>query len=120
SNADEPLGDFLRRAGAEKITHISGTPSHWRRALMSAAIHCISPGYVRLSGEACDQPILEALRQAFPDAGIAHAFASTEAGVAFDVRDGQAGFPASLVNDQGPDVELKVEEGSLRIRSSRI
>ncbi len=28
----EALGDFLARAGAHGVTHISGTPSHWRRA----------------------------------------------------------------------------------------
>ena len=118
SAAGEPVGEFMRRAGAANVTHISGTPSHWRRALMSAATSQISPDYVRLSGEACDQSILDALRLAFPDAGVAHAFASTEAGFAFDVRDGWAGFPASLVGQDGP-VTVRVEDGSLRIRSSR-
>jgi acyl-CoA synthetase (AMP-forming)/AMP-acid ligase II len=118
SNAGESAAAFMRRAGTENVTHISGTPSHWRRALMSAATGGMAPGYVRLSGEACDQAILDNLRQAFPNASIAHAFASTEAGVAFDVRDGQAGFPASLVGQQGA-VKLLVEDGSLRIQSSR-
>jgi acyl-coenzyme A synthetase/AMP-(fatty) acid ligase len=120
SSADESVPDFLTRAGANKVTHISGTPSHWRRALMSAATENIAPDYVRLSGEACDQAILDKLRQAYPDANVAHAFASTEAGVAFDVRDGQAGFPASLIDQSGRDVTLRVEDGSLRIRSSRV
>src|SRR5206468_3288866 len=44
---------------------------------------------------------------------------STEAGVAFDVGDGLAGFPASLIGRQNADVEMKVEDGSLRIRSAR-
>src|SRR2546425_861683 len=35
SNAAESTGDFLMRAGARGGTHLSGTPSHWRRALMS-------------------------------------------------------------------------------------
>src|SRR5215831_1442312 len=34
SSAGEFTGDFLTRAGALGATHISGTPSHWRRALM--------------------------------------------------------------------------------------
>jgi acyl-coenzyme A synthetase/AMP-(fatty) acid ligase len=50
---------------------------------------------------------------------VAHAFASTEAGVAFDVVDGLAGFPASLIGKRDADVEMKVEDGSLRIRSAR-
>jgi len=120
SDAEETVAAFLARAGAGGVTHISGTPSHWRRALMSGATANMSPGYVRLSGEACDQAILDKLRQAFPSANLAHAFASTEAGVAFDVRDGQAGFPASLIDRDGGDVTLRVEDGSLRIRSSRV
>ena len=53
------------------------------------------------------------------ETSIVHAFASTEAGVGFDVHDGIAGFPASLIGRDGESVELKVEDGSLQIRSSR-
>jgi acyl-CoA synthetase (AMP-forming)/AMP-acid ligase II len=60
------------------------------------------------------------LRAFYPYATVVHAFASTEAGVGFDVRDGLAGFPTSLISDQNADVALKVEDGSLRIRSDRI
>jgi acyl-coenzyme A synthetase/AMP-(fatty) acid ligase len=119
SQAQEPVGDFLTRAGAAGVTHISGTPSHWRRALMSPAIAQLAPAYVRLSGEVADQAILNSLRQAFPRASVAHAFASTEAGVAFDVRDGLAGFPASVIGQPGAKVEMRVQDGSLRIRSGR-
>src|SRR5271163_1774470 len=58
SSAQEPVGEFLARAGALGVTHISGTPSHWRRALMSSSAHLISPEYIRLSGEIADQSIL--------------------------------------------------------------
>ena len=119
SSAQESTADFLIRAGAHGVTHISGTPSHWRRALMSPSVRRITPRYVRLSGEIADQAILDHLRAFFPNAGITHAFASTEAGVAFDVGDGLAGFPASLIGRQNADVEMKVEDGSLRIRSAR-
>ena len=119
SSAEESTADFLIRAGARGVTHISGTPSHWRRALMSPFAHRIAPRYVRLSGEIADQAILDHLRAFFPKAGVAHAFASTEAGVAFDVGDGFAGFPAGLIGQQNADVEMKVEDGSLRIRSAR-
>ena len=119
SCADESTGDFLMRAGALGVTHISGTPSHWRRALMSPAARKLAPRYVRLSGEIADQAILDHLRACYPDAGIAHAFASTEAGVGFDVADGRAGFPASLIGPRPGSVEMKVEDGSLRLRSAR-
>ena len=119
SDAREAIRDFLARAGTCGVTHITGTPSHWRRALMSSAEHSIAPQYVRLSGEAPDQAILDQLRAAYPRARIVHAFASTEAGVAFEVADGLAGFPEHLVRTGGAGVEMKVEEGSLRIRSPR-
>ncbi len=119
SSASESTRDFLARAGRYGVTHISGTPTHWRRALMSGAAHEMSPRYVRLSGEVADQAILDALRAAYPGASISHAFASTEAGVAFSVDDGLEGFPATLVEQTGADIEMKVEDGTLRIRSGR-
>ncbi len=122
SHAGESTGDFLERVASRSVTHINGTPSHWRRALMSPSAMRLAPSYVRLSGEIADQGILDALRAHFPDkdrTGIAHAFASTEAGVGFDVQDGLAGFPAALLASAQGDVELKVDDGSLRIRSPR-
>jgi acyl-CoA synthetase (AMP-forming)/AMP-acid ligase II len=116
---EESTADFLSRAGAHGVTHMSGTPSHWRRALMSAAAPSIAPQYVRLSGEIADQAILDRLRARYPHARVAHAFASTEAGVAFDVGDGRAGFPAGLLGQRTGGPEMKVEDGSLRIRSTR-
>jgi acyl-coenzyme A synthetase/AMP-(fatty) acid ligase len=111
--------DIRTRAAAAGVTHISGTPSHWRRALMSGDTGLINPEYVRLSGEVADQTILDSLRSAYPDARIGHAFASTEAGVAFDVNDGLAGFPADFVDRPGGSIELKVQDGTLWIRSAR-
>jgi acyl-coenzyme A synthetase/AMP-(fatty) acid ligase len=118
SGADESIGDYLVRLGARGATHVSGTPSHWRRALMSPDARAIAPRYIRLSGEIADQGILNALRSFYPQASIGHAFASTEAGVGFEVNDGLEGFPASLVGAPG-GVQVKVVDGSLRIRSAR-
>ena len=119
SDANESTADFLQRAGARTVTHISGTPSHWRSALMSPAVRQLEPRYVRLSGEIADQAILDHLRAFFSEAAVSHAFATTEAGVGFEVDDGLAGFPASLIERPGAAIELKIVEGSLRIRSSR-
>ena len=118
SSTHESTRDFLARAARFGVTHISGTPSHWRRALMSGAAGELQPRYVRLSGEVADQPLLDQLRATYPDARIAHAFASTEAGVAFEVEDGLAGFPAEYLEGRA-GIEMKVEEGTLRIRSRR-
>ena len=119
SSAGESVADHLHRLAAHGVTHLLGTPTHWRRALMSPAIKDITPRYVRLSGEIADQAILDGLRAAFPHAVVSHAFASTEAGVAFEVSDGLAGFPASYVEQVRDGVAMKVEDGSLRIRSQR-
>jgi acyl-coenzyme A synthetase/AMP-(fatty) acid ligase len=118
SSAGEAVHDFLTRAAAAGVTHISGTPSHWRRALMSGDTSLITPEYVRLSGEVADQTVLDSLQAAYPQARVAHAFASTEAGVAFDVNDGRAGFPAELIDKPGA-IEMKVQDGTLWIRSGR-
>jgi len=117
SSPGEPVPAFLDRVAAAGVTHLSGTPSHWRKALMSGASQHYAPAYVRLSGEIADQGILDALQAAFPRATVTHAFASTEAGVAFEIRDGKAGFPAAQVGLSQQGVEIDVSQGTLRIRS---
>jgi len=119
SSPTESTPDFLARAQAAGVTHMSGTPSHWRRALMSGAAALLTPAYVRLSGEIADQAVLDSLRATYPRARIVHAFASTEAGVAFEVEDGRAGFPAEFIDGGRGGIDLKVAEGTLRIRSRR-
>jgi len=116
SDALEPPGDHLIRLAARAATHISGTPSHWRRTLMSPEAGAISPRYVRLSGEVADQALLDNLRTTYRNARIVHAYASTEAGVGFEVVDGREGFPISVVKDTN-NIQFKIEDGSLRIRS---
>jgi acyl-coenzyme A synthetase/AMP-(fatty) acid ligase len=118
SSAQEPTADFLERAGANGVTHISGTPSHWRRALMSPFADRIAPEYIRMSGEIVDQAILNQVQAQYPQASVAHTFASTEAGVGFYVNDGLMGFPPELLRNN-PKVDMKVEDGTLKIRSTR-
>jgi acyl-coenzyme A synthetase/AMP-(fatty) acid ligase len=119
SSPGEALADHVARLQARGVTHISGTPSHWRKLLMSGAASSFTPRYVRLSGEIADQAVLDGLRDAFPAASVGHAYASTEAGVGFAVNDGREGFPAEIVGNVSDGVEMKVEDGSLRIRSKR-
>jgi acyl-coenzyme A synthetase/AMP-(fatty) acid ligase len=119
SEPGESIADYVARLRAGAVTHISGTPSHWRKLLMSGAAANFSPRYVRLSGEIADQAVLDGLAQALPHASIGHAYASTEAGVGFAVDDGREGFPADLIGRNRDGVEMKVVDGSLRIRSHR-
>ena len=119
SEPAEPLADHVARLAARGVTHISGTPSHWRKLLMSGSAAGFDPRYVRLSGEIADQAVLDGLARTFPGASIGHAYASTEAGVGFAVNDGREGFPAAMIGKSRDGVEMKVEDGSLRIRSRR-
>ncbi len=119
SSPHEALADHVARLQARGVTHISGTPSHWRKLLMSGSTSQFFPRYVRLSGEIADQAVLDGLGAAFPAASIGHAYASTEAGVGFAVNDGREGFPADIIGVNRDGVEMKVEDGSLRIRSRR-
>jgi acyl-coenzyme A synthetase/AMP-(fatty) acid ligase len=118
SDPSEGVDAFLFRLGEAGATHISGTPSHWRKVLMSGEAHRIAPQRVRLSGEIADDAVLAGLRALYPNAHVEHAYASTEAGVAFVVSDGRAGFPASVVAEEG-EVALRVVDDVLRVRSNR-
>jgi len=115
---EESVVSLLRRFGAARVTHVSGTPSHWRKVLMSGEGRLIDPDYVRLSGEIADDAVLGALRDLYPRARIGHAYASSEAGVVFTVDDGKAGFPPSLLESEGA-VRMKVVDGVLKVRSDR-
>ena len=118
SSAGEEVAQHLERLAVHGVTHQTGTPSHWRRVLMCPEAKRIDPAYVRLSGEIADQAVLDNLRRTYPRAAIGHAYASTEAGVGFEVTDGLEGFPAALLGRPGP-LAMKIEDGSLRIRSDR-
>ena len=119
SEPGEAISDHVARLTARGVTHISGTPSHWRKLLMSGSASGFAPRYVRLSGEIADQAVLDGLRHAFPEASVGHAYASTEAGVGFAVNDGLEGFPAGMIGQNRDGVEMKIVDGSLRIRSTR-
>jgi len=114
----EPLAALLPRLNMHRITHLSGTPSHWRRVLMSPLAGRIAPRSIRLSGEIVDQGLLDKLSGFYKPETLVHAFASTEAGVVFEVADRLSGFPAALLGRHG-SVEIKVEDGSLHVRSPR-
>ena len=116
SDPNESVEAFLLRLATAGATLCSGTPSHWRKALMCPAIRRLSPQSVRLSGEIADDAMLAALKALFPAARVEHAYASTEAGVVFTVGDGRAGFPATLIGERS-DMTIRIEDETLRVRS---
>jgi len=86
SEHGEGLADHVARLSERGVTHISGTPSHWRELLMNGTAAGFSPRHVRLSGEIADQAVLDGLVEAFPNASVGHDHDSTEAGAGSAVK----------------------------------
>lgn len=108
---------FLQNAGC---THLSATPTLWRKILMTPGAQDLALTQITLGGEIADNALLTALSQRFPAARISHIFASTEAGVAFSVRDGLAGFPASYLTDPPSGIALQIRDGRLWVRNDHV
>jgi acyl-CoA synthetase (AMP-forming)/AMP-acid ligase II len=101
---------FFARHGC---SHLSATPTLWRRFLMHPDVAGLALRQITLGGEIADQAVLDALARRFPGARITHVYASTEAGVGFSVRDGREGFPASFATDPPKGVAMAVRDGRL-------
>lgn len=93
-----------------RVNALSATPSLWRKLLMTEGIHHLPLRQITLGGEIADQGVLDALKQAFPQARIIHIYASTEAGAAFAVQDGRAGFPLAWVDGEDAPVHIRISE----------
>lgn len=97
TEADEEPDDFLARLSRYGATHLTGTSSQWRRALMSPANVKIAPRCAFLSDQTSDPAILDRLRTRFPGATIAHSCVPTETGVDFEVSEKREDSPVSMV-----------------------
>lgn len=107
---------FLAHHG---VTHLSATPTLWRKILMSKKGQELDLRQITLGGEAADQKTLDLLASAFPGARITHTYASTEAGLGFWVSDGLAGFPSAFLRGQFRGVSLRLIGNRLFLRSDR-
>lgn len=102
----------------ERVTHISATPSQWRKILMTGEYAKRIPlEHIVLGGEAADQQILDALSHCYPEAKITHTYASTEAGMGLYVSDGLAGFPKRFLDSPEGFSEAKISDGRLFLRT---
>jgi acyl-CoA synthetase (AMP-forming)/AMP-acid ligase II len=119
---DAPPADLVQLMIDAGVQFASATPSYWRRLLMSVRHDQLAQVPLRqitLGGEVVDQPILDRLAGIYPNARIAHIYATTEMGRCFSVVDGQAGFPAALLRQPTADgVQLKLVDGQLWVRST--
>lgn len=109
-------------AKAEKygVTAASGTPTFWRQAIFRSGetMARLPLEQITLGGEPVDQAILDQLRELYPDARISWIYASSEAGAAIAVHDGQAGFPRAWLDRDTPGrPRLSVEGDELLIAS---
>ena len=111
-----PLADQISALADCDCTHLSATPTLWRRLMMVPGHGRLPLRQVTLGGEIADQQTLSAVRAAFPEARLSHIYASTEAGVGFSVTDGLAGFPLTYCDKAPGNVRLKIEDGILWLR----
>ena len=111
------LPDRIRLFTERGCTHLSATPTTWRRILMHPASAALRLRQITLGGEIADQTVLDALHARFPTARITHVYASTEVGVGFSVQDGLEGFPASYLAGCARGVRLRLREGRLWLRA---
>ena len=113
-----PLSDQVAEMAAAGVTHLSATPTLWRRLLMVPGTRALPLRQITLGGEIADRATLCALRAMFPAAHITHIYASTEAGVGFSVTDEAPGFPASYFDAAPGGAKLKNVDGVLWLKPS--
>ncbi len=105
---------FLKECGC---THLSATPTLWRKLLMSSEADGQSLRQITLGGEIADASVLKALAAKYPQARITHIYASTEVGVGFSVNDGLPGFPVRFLEETPTTgAALKIVDDMLWVR----
>lgn len=113
----EPLDARLAFFAEHGCTHLSGTPTMWRRILMAPGSGDLRLKQATLGGEIADDRILAAVSRFYPQARMTHIFASTEAGVGFAVTDRRAGFPLDYLTDPPSGIEVAVRNDRLFVRN---
>ena len=109
--------ESLRR---HRVNCVSATPTFWRMLagrITGQEASRLSIEQITLGGEATTTELLDLLKARFPDATITQVYATTEAGSCFAVKDGKVGFPASYLDRPVGNVELKILDGELHVRS---
>lgn len=117
----DPGEDILAAVRNSLVTHISATPSFWRKLLLqlrNGAKDMPNLSHITLGGEAIPQELLDRLSKVFPHIPITQIYASTEMGACFYVRDKKAGLPIKTLKESGA-IQAKVVNEELFIRSKR-
>jgi len=105
-----------------KVQYVSATPSFWRRLLILADSETLKKTpliQITLGGEVVDQPLLDRLKEIYPNSRLAHIYATTELGRCFSVHDEIAGFPTTYLDKALSDgSQLRIHDGELHVRSA--
>ena len=111
----------LAIASEQGVTHLSCTPTFLRALIAAGASNLMLPclKQITLGGEIADQRTLNAARDRFPTARIAHIYAATETGALFSVSDGREGFPDNWLHDGIEEVRLRIVDDALQVNSPR-
>ena len=117
---EDSLDKKIKKFIDHDCTHLSATPTLWRKIVMTSKAKQINLLQATLGGEIADDRVLVAIAKLFPKARIVHIFASTEAGVGFSVADKRAGFPLSYLKNPPPGVDIKIKNNKLYIRNKRV
>tara|TARA_Y100000590_G_scaffold400243_1_gene484161 strand:- start:1756 stop:3114 length:1359 start_codon:yes stop_codon:yes gene_type:complete len=119
-NHEDSLINKINSFIQNKCTHLSATPTLWRKILMTPKSKEINLVHATLGGEIADDRILSSINLQYPKARVVHIFASTEAGVAFSVSDKKSGFPKSYLNEPPQGIGIKIEKNKLFIRNEHV
>lgn len=111
-----PMGRQLAYLAAQGCSHLSATPTLWRKILMSPEAEHLAVTQITMGGEIADAAVLRAVAGAFRDARVTHIYASTEVGVGFSVKDGRPGFPRAFLDQPPAGADIKVVDGELWLR----
>jgi acyl-CoA synthetase (AMP-forming)/AMP-acid ligase II len=101
-------------------THLSATPTMWRKILMMPQAKGLPLRQITLGGEIADERVLATLGATYPGARVTHVYASTEAGVCFSVKDRKPGFPASYLDVPPTGIAVRIVDGMLQIRNTGV
>jgi acyl-CoA synthetase (AMP-forming)/AMP-acid ligase II len=113
--------DSLAAMRAHEVGYISATPTWWRFVL--AELHADGGPkppirQITLGGEAVPEPLLQQLRETFPDARISQIYGANEFGTTGSEREGRAGLSVSVLErGEDADVQAKIVDGELWVKS---
>jgi|TARA_B100001964_G_scaffold191039_1_gene213276 acyl-coenzyme A synthetase/AMP-(fatty) acid ligase len=117
---EDQLNNKIKIFIEHDCTHLSATPTLWRKIVMMPNADKIRLRQATLGGEIADDRILSTISSFFPQARVVHIFASTEAGVGFSVADKRAGFPLDYLKNPSLGVDIKIKNDKLYIRNKHV